>query len=46
MRSKDEVDRLYDDLRAAGVALPELVGPTFEVSPSTRAGRYRVRPAM
>ncbi len=42
MRIKDEVDRLYDDLRAAGVALPELVGPTFEVS-LNQSGR--VRPA-
>lgn len=32
MRIKEEVDKLYDDLRAAGVALPELVGPIFEVS--------------
>jgi hypothetical protein len=32
MRNKDEIDRLYDDLRAAGVALPEIVGPTFEVT--------------
>jgi hypothetical protein len=42
MRVKDEVDKLYDDLRAAGVALPELVGPTFEVS-LNQSGR--VRPA-
>jgi hypothetical protein len=42
MRNKDEVDRLYDDLRAAGVALPALVGPTFEVS-INQSGR--VRPA-
>ncbi len=42
MRIKEEVDKLYDDLRAAGVALPELVGPTFEVS-LNQAGR--VRPA-
>lgn len=40
MRIKDEVDRLYDDLRAAGVALPELVGPTFEVS-LDQSGRIR-----
>jgi hypothetical protein len=32
MRSRAEVDRMYDDLRAAGVALPEIVGPTFEVT--------------
>lgn len=42
MRIKDEVDKLYDDLRAAGVALPDLVGPTFEVS-LNQSGR--VRPA-
>ncbi len=40
MRIKEEVDRLYDDLRAAGVALPEIVGPTFEVS-LNQAGRVR-----
>lgn len=40
MRSKDEVDKLYDDLRAAGVALPEIVGPTFEVA-LNQAGRVR-----
>jgi len=40
MRNKDEVDRLYDDLRAAGVALPEPVGPTFEVS-INQSGRVR-----
>jgi hypothetical protein len=42
MRIREEVDNLYDDLRAAGVALPELVGPTFEVS-LNQSGR--VRPA-
>jgi hypothetical protein len=40
MRTKDEVDRLYDDLRAAGVALPEILGPTFEVA-INQGGRYR-----
>lgn len=40
MRSKDEIDKLYDDLRAAGVALPEIVGPTFEVA-LNQAGRVR-----
>ena len=40
MRAKDEVDKLYDDLRAAGVALPEIVGPTFEVA-LNQAGRVR-----
>lgn len=42
MRSPEEVDKLYDDLRAAGVALPDPVGPTFEVS-LNQSGR--VRPA-
>ena len=41
MRSKEEVERLYDDLRAAGVALPEIVGQTFEVAVN-EAGRVRV----
>jgi hypothetical protein len=40
MRARDEVDRLYDDLRAAGVALPEIVGPTFEVA-LNQGGRVR-----
>ena len=40
MRAKDEVDKLYDDLRAAGVALPEIVGPTFEVA-INQGGSYR-----
>ncbi len=40
MRTKDEVDKLYDDLRAAGVALPEIMGPTFEVA-INQGGRYR-----
>lgn len=40
MRTGEEVDKLYEDLRAAGVALPELVGPTFEVS-LNQAGRVR-----
>lgn len=40
MRSREEVDKLYDDLRAAGVALPEIVGPTFEVA-INQGGRYR-----
>jgi len=35
MRVREESDRLYDDLRSAGVALPNIVGPTFEV---TRGG--------
>jgi hypothetical protein len=40
MRTREEVDKLYDDLRAAGVALPEIVGPTFEVA-INQGGRYR-----
>ena len=32
MRVQAEIDRLYDDLRAAGVALPDIVGPIFEVT--------------
>jgi hypothetical protein len=31
MRVQEEIDKLYDDLRAAGVALPDIVGPLFEV---------------
>ncbi|MCX7360383.1 MAG: hypothetical protein NTV97_00580 [Alphaproteobacteria bacterium] len=37
MRVGGETDRLYEDLQAAGVALPDIVGPTFEV------GRQRGR---
>lgn len=40
MRSKEEVERLYHDLRAAGVALPDIVGPTFEVAVN-EAGHVR-----
>jgi hypothetical protein len=32
MRVQAEIDRLYDDLHAAGVPLPDIVGPTFEVT--------------
>src|SRR5258708_40751 len=39
MRVDDETSRLYEDLRAAGVALPEIVGSTFEVG-GYRAGTY------
>ncbi|HZX83753.1 MAG TPA: hypothetical protein VFF19_09330, partial [Reyranella sp.] len=31
MRVTEEIDRLYDDLRAAGLALPDILGQTFEV---------------
>ena len=40
-RGKDEIDRLYDDLRAAGVALPEIMGPTFEIG-SKSSGGYEI----
>jgi hypothetical protein len=39
MRVKEEIDRLYEDLRAAGVALPDIVGPTFEIG-SKASGTY------
>lgn len=39
MRVREEINRLYDDLRAAGLALPEIVGPTFEIG-RTRSGAY------
>jgi hypothetical protein len=42
MRVKDEIDRLYEDLRAAGVALPDIVGPTFEIG-SKASGTYETR---
>lgn len=32
MRVEKSIDRLYADLRAAGVRLPEIMGPVFEVS--------------
>ncbi|UYN93457.1 MAG: hypothetical protein KIT25_15505 [Enhydrobacter sp.] len=31
MRVPEEIDRLYEDLRAAGMALPDIVGPTYEI---------------
>lgn len=40
-RSQSEIDRLYDDLRSAGVALPEIVGPTFEIG-SKVSGGYEI----
>jgi hypothetical protein len=42
MRVKEEADRLYDDLRAAGVALPNIVGPTFEIG-SKESGAYEAK---
>ncbi len=40
MRVKEEIDKLYEDLRAAGLALPEIVGPTFEIGVDQQ-GNYR-----
>lgn len=40
MRVKDEIDKLYEDLRAVGLALPDIVGPTFEVG-IDQQGNYR-----
>ncbi|HTR84396.1 MAG TPA: hypothetical protein VMI56_07940 [Reyranella sp.] len=37
-RSKDEIDKLYDDLSAAGMALPEIMGPTFEIGTELDGG--------
>lgn len=41
MDSEEATDRLYRDLRAAGVSLPELSGSIFEVS-GYRTGLYRM----
>ena len=41
MRAGEETDRLYEDLQAAGVALPDIVGATFEVG-RHRRGVYEV----
>ncbi len=38
MRDERAIDKLYADLRAAGVRLPEIVGPVFEVSGYRSAG--------
>jgi hypothetical protein len=40
-RNQAEIDRLYDDLRSAGVALPEIVGTTFEIG-SKVSGGYEI----
>jgi len=32
MRVREEIERIYDDLRAVGVALPDIMGPTYEVT--------------
>lgn len=42
MRDERSIDKLYDDLRAAGVRLPEIVGPVFEVS-GYRSGGQEVQ---
>ena len=39
MRVDEAVDQLYDDLRAAGVGLPNIVGPTFKVG-RNHAGKF------
>lgn len=39
MRVERSIDNLYDDLRAAGVRLPEIVGPVFEVRGYRQGGR-------
>ncbi|MBV8393889.1 MAG: hypothetical protein JOY81_11970 [Alphaproteobacteria bacterium] len=39
MRVREEIERLYEDLRAAGVALPEIVGPTYEVGRDVQGER-------
>lgn len=41
MRVDKAIDRLYEDLQAAGVSLPDIVGPTFEVR-RRRAGRHEI----
>jgi hypothetical protein len=38
MRVAGEIDRLYEDLQSVNVALPDIVGPTFEIS-IVRPGR-------
>ncbi|HZP98280.1 MAG TPA: hypothetical protein VFB13_02000 [Reyranella sp.] len=38
MRVGAETDRLYDDLRSSGASLPEIVGPTYEVTLNGPAG--------
>jgi len=42
MRVDEETGRLYDDLRAAGVALPDIVGTTFEIRQARDGGRETV----
>ena len=39
MRVNEEIERLYEDLWSAGVALPEIVGPTYEISIDRPGGR-------
>jgi hypothetical protein len=42
MRVREEIDRLYDDLRAAGVSLPDILGPTFQVWSEADAAQGQV----
>lgn len=39
MRVESEIDRLYDDLQAAGIALPDIVGPIYEIG-RDKAGTF------
>lgn len=39
MRVEKSIDNLYADLRAAGVRLPEIMGPVFEVTGYMQGGR-------
>ena len=41
-RSERQVEAIYDDLRRLGVALPEIMGPVFEVT-GYMAGTYRMQ---
>ncbi|MEI6203235.1 MAG: hypothetical protein WCP68_14900 [Enhydrobacter sp.] len=41
-RDDRQVDTIYEDLRRAGVPLPEIVGPTFEVTGYT-TGDYKMQ---
>lgn len=42
VRVEKEIDNLYRDLRLANFALPEIVGPTFEIGVN-RAGKFEPR---
>lgn len=41
-RNEGQVEAVYDDLRRLGVALPEIMGPVFEVT-GYMAGTYRMQ---